>query len=72
MATSHNDYHYGTIKVYFPLKGFGFITREKGKDLFFYHTSIENESSIIEGIPVKFKIDSSNVKLRAIEILRNG
>ena len=63
---------YGTIKVYFPLKAYGFISREKGRDLFFYRTSFDNEQSIIEGNPVKFKIKRSEEGLSAIDITRNG
>lgn len=63
---------YGVIKVYFPLKGFGFISRKKGRDLFFYRTAIKNEESIIEGNPVKFKIESSKDGLSAVDITRNG
>jgi CspA family cold shock protein len=47
----------GTIKCYFPLKGFGFITREKGKDVFFFFKDVKNESHIIEGAKVKFKLN---------------
>lgn len=72
MEANPDYYEYGSIKVYFPLKGFGFITRKKGKDLFFYRTSVEDESSIIEGNPVKFKIESSDKGPRAILVTRNG
>jgi CspA family cold shock protein len=72
MATNSSTFYYGTIKVYFPLKGFGFITREKGKDLFFYRTSVVDEASIIEGNPVKFRIETGDKGMRAIEIVRNG
>lgn len=47
----------GTIKCFFPFKGYGFITREKGKDLFFFYKNVKNESHIMEGAKVKFKID---------------
>lgn len=72
MVMKSNEYNYGVIKVYFPLKGFGFITREKGRDLFFYRTSIADETSIIEGNPVKFKIEPSDRGMCAVGILRNG
>lgn len=72
MEMSFSSLEYGVVKVYFPLKGFGFITREKGKDLFFYRTSVTDEASIIEGTHVKFKIEASDKGARAIEITRNG
>ena len=72
MEMNPSSYSYGVIKVYFPLKGFGFITREKGRDLFFYRASVTDEASIIEGNPVKFKIEASDKGPRAVEIVRNG
>lgn len=63
---------FGTIKAYYPLKGYGFITREKGKDLFFHRTDVIDESALIEGVPVKFHIaDQVNGK-HAVEISREG
>lgn len=66
-----NDF-YGIIKVYFPLRAFGFISRPKGRDLFFYRSSVDKEESIIEGNPVKFKIQTTDKGLSAVEITRNG
>lgn len=64
----------GTVKCFFHLKGFGFITREKGKDLFFFYKDILNESEIYEGSKVKFKIDlnSDGKGPRAFDIERIG
>jgi cold shock protein len=72
MEVDPSAHAYGTIKVYFPLKGFGFISREKGRDLFFYRTAVKDEESIIEGNSVKFKIETSKDGLCAVEITRNG
>jgi CspA family cold shock protein len=72
MESMSSVFEYGTVKVYFPLKGYGFITREKGKDLFFFRTAFENESAITEGNPVKFKIDYSDTRGRATDIVRIG
>jgi CspA family cold shock protein len=33
----------GTVKWFNERKGFGFITRDSGKDLFVHHSSIESE-----------------------------
>lgn len=62
----------GVVKVYYPLKGFGFITRDKGKDLFFFRSEVKDESLIVEGISVKFKIERHDKKYRATQIIRNG
>ena len=72
MEMNPNICNYGIIKVYFSLKGFGFITRDKGKDLFFYRAAFSDEASIIEGTPVKFKIEVADKGPRAVEITRNG
>lgn len=50
----------GTIKCYFPLKGYGFITREKGKDVFFFFQHVKNESHIIDGAKVKFLLNKNS------------
>lgn len=72
MANDAEEYSHGVIKVYFPLKGFGFITRKKGRDLFFFRTAFEDETLILEGNSVKFKIEASDKGDRAIQITRNG
>lgn len=75
--TNQSDTHpegIGTVKCFFPFKGYGFITREKGKDLFFFYKNVKNESHIMEGAKVKFKIDltGSTKGPSAFEIERIG
>lgn len=51
----------GIIKTYDVFKGFGFITREKGKDLFFHWTdvqSIHEGAAVYPGMKVSFEIDA--------------
>lgn len=72
MESNIHKYGHGVIKVYYPLKGFGFITREKGRDLFFNRRAIANESQIIEGATVRFKIVSSTKGDCANDIERDG
>lgn len=64
----------GTIKCFFSLKGYGFITREKGRDLFFFYKDIIDEAQIYEGSKVKFKVDMNQdgKGSRAIKISRLG
>lgn len=50
-------YEVGTVKCFFSLKGYGFITREKGRDLFFFYKDIVDEAQIHEGAKVRFKVD---------------
>ncbi|WP_211343387.1 retron Se72 family effector protein [Lampropedia puyangensis] len=50
----------GTIKCFFPFKGYGFIRREKGKDVFFFYKDLENEAEIYEGAKVQFSLNESS------------
>ncbi|OQS30884.1 hypothetical protein B0T40_24350 [Chromobacterium haemolyticum] len=63
---------YGTVKCYFPLKGYGFITREKGKDLFFFFKDLLDEKTIFEGAKVAFSVESTLKGPRAIKVTRVG
>lgn len=72
MESNIPQYNHGVIKVYYPLKGFGFITRIKGRDLYFNRRAIANESQIIEGATVRFKIVSSTEGDCAENIERDG
>lgn len=72
MAADFLNYSHGVIKVYYPLRGFGFITRAKGKDLFFNRRSVENEAILIEGTAVRFKIATSDNRDHAESIEREG
>lgn len=51
----------GHVKSFDSLKGFGFITRVKGKDLFFHYSDIGSkyrDAAISSGILVRFEIDA--------------
>jgi CspA family cold shock protein len=69
-----NIYEVGTVKCFFSLKGFGFIAREKGKDLFFFYKDVLAEEDMLEGVKVKFRVDT-NAKGKgpvALEVQRIG
>jgi len=53
-------YEVGTIKCFFALKGFGFITRSKGKDLFFFYKDVVAEEHILEGVTVRFQVEMND------------
>ncbi|WP_374536648.1 cold shock domain-containing protein [Chitinimonas taiwanensis] len=63
---------YGIVKIYYPLKGYGFITREHGKDLFFLRSSLDDEARIFEGSRVQFLVqkDGDKDKHMAVNISR--
>ena len=50
------DRETGTVKWFNDAKGFGFIQRESGDDVFVHHTSIRSEGfrSLAEGQKVEF------------------
>ena len=51
----------GTVKWFNDRKGFGFITRENGNDIFVHHNSIEGEGfkSLKENDTVEFDVIST-------------
>ena len=48
----------GTVKWFNDAKGFGFITRESGPDVFVHHTAIQSDGfrSLAEGDRVTFDL----------------
>ena len=48
----------GTVKWFDNSKGFGFIARESGRDVFVHHTAIQGEGykSLEEGQAVEFEV----------------
>ena len=48
----------GTVKWFNDAKGFGFITREGGDDVFVHHSAIQGEGfrSLAEGAQVEFEV----------------
>lgn len=48
----------GTVKWFNPSKGFGFIERENGKDVFVHFSAIDSEGfkSLEEGQKVEFDV----------------
>lgn len=51
----------GKVKWFNEAKGFGFIEREGGPDLFLHHTAIKQQAvkSLSEGDQVEFDVETS-------------
>ena len=52
----------GTVKWFNDQKGYGFIEKEEGGDIFVHHTSIAMPGfrSLAEGQPVTFDVEESS------------
>ncbi len=60
----------GTVKWFNESKGFGFIAREDGEDVFVHHTAIRGNGfkTLAEGQAVTFDVDKGPKGLRAINV----
>lgn len=68
-----NKSNEGVINEYFSLKGFGFIRREKGRDIFFFYKDlIDNETKVDVGDRVIFEIVKGRKGPKAIKIKKIG
>ena len=61
----------GTVKSFNESKGFGFIAREDGEDVFVHHTAIQGNGfkTLAEGQAVTFDVDKGPKGLRAINVV---
>jgi cold shock protein len=62
----------GTVKWFNNKKGFGFIQREQGSDLFVHFSSIQNDGykSLNEGDQVSFEVEDSDRGPKAKNVKR--
>ena len=60
----------GTVKWFNDAKGFGFIQRETGEDVFVHHSAIQANGfrSLAEGQRVEFKVTKGQKGLQAEEV----
>lgn len=60
----------GTVKWFNSSKGFGFITREQGDDVFVHYKAIQGNGykSLEEGDQVQFEIGQGPKGLQAINV----
>ena len=64
------DQERGTVKWFNAAKGFGFITRENGEDVFVHFRSIQGKGhrSLGEGQRVAFEVTDGEKGLQAVEV----
>ncbi len=62
----------GTVKWFNNAKGYGFITRENGEDLFVHFKSIVGEGykSLKQGETVQFDVEQGTKGLQAVNVTR--
>ncbi len=61
---------FGTVKWFNPEKGFGFIEKEDGEDIFVHFSSIQMEGykSLKEGQKVEFDIETGERGTQAVNV----
>jgi cold shock protein len=64
----------GTVKWFNAQKGFGFIAREGGADVFVHHTAIQGEGyrELVEGERVEFEVTQGPKGPQASDVVRLG
>ena len=60
----------GTVKWFNSSKGYGFISRESGEDVFVHHNSIQGDGfkSLDEGDRVEFEVQQGPKGLQAANV----
>ncbi len=64
----------GTVKWFNAQKGFGFIERQGGPDVFVHHSAIQGEGyrELTEGERVEFEVTQGPKGLQASNVTRQG
>ncbi len=62
----------GTVKWFSNQKGYGFIARESGEDVFVHFSAIQGDGykSLNQGDQVEFSVQQGNKGLSAVEVER--
>jgi cold shock protein len=70
----HPGMEKGTVKWFNNAKGYGFITRENGEDLFVHFKSIVGEGykSLKQGEAVQFDVEQGTKGLQAVNVTKAG
>lgn len=62
----------GTVKWFNGEKGYGFVTRENGEDVFAHFSAIQSDGfkTLEEGQAVEFEVETSDRGLQAANIVK--
>lgn len=65
-----NEKETGTVKWFSNPKGYGFITRDEGEDVFVHHSAIQMEGfrTLEEGQRVEFNVEQGPKGLQATNV----
>ena len=71
MTEKISEMETGHIKWFDNAKGYGFITREDGQDVFVHYRVIQGEGyrTLSEGQTVKYSVQESDKGLQAAEVI---
>ncbi|AYN17968.1 cold-shock protein [Pseudomonas monteilii] len=58
----------GTVSSYDTFKGFGFIRRDKGRDVFFFYDDVTETEGLIVGDVVRFEVKIAPKGPRAYKV----
>ncbi|MEA3336447.1 MAG: cold-shock protein [Chloroflexota bacterium] len=61
----------GTVKWFNPAKGYGFIARESGPDVFVHHSEIQTDGfrTLEDGQQVEFNVEQGRKGLQATNVV---
>ena len=61
----------GTVKWFNDSKGYGFISREGGSDVFVHYSAIQSDGfrSLKEGQRVEFSVEQGDKGLQAVQVV---
>ena len=70
MSVQMDERERGVVKWFNDKKGYGFISRESGKDIFVHHSSIVSDGfrSLKEGDPVEFSVKQDDKGQAAADV----